>query len=169
MECCAKEWFHPRPGTSGHPPRKIVGAHEVWMPELIKTPFTLRGLVEELAERALRVDYRTVWSFVHRTGYSFKRRPKSPRSKTARMQAAVARACDCPIAGPSRQRRADPERRTSGATGRPSDARRPAALAPRRDKKQAAVIQPDRETLKCGVSPEEAHLRYSADSITELK
>ena len=72
-------------GTGGHPPRKIAGAHEVWMLERIKTPFTLRGLVRELAERGLRVDYRTVWSFVHRTGYSFKKRPSSPRSKTARM------------------------------------------------------------------------------------
>lgn len=72
-------------GTGGHPPRKIAGAHEVWMLERIKTPFTLRGLVRELAERGQRVDYRTVWSFVHRTGYSFKKRPNSPRSKTARM------------------------------------------------------------------------------------
>ena len=72
-------------GTGGHPPRKIAGAHEVWMLDRIKTPFTLRGLVRELAARGLRVDYRTVWSFVHRTGYSFKKRPSSPRSKTARM------------------------------------------------------------------------------------
>jgi len=72
-------------GTGGHPPRKIAGAHEVWMLERIKTPFTLRGLVRELAERGLRVDYRTVWSFVHRTGYSFKKRPSSPKNRTARM------------------------------------------------------------------------------------
>jgi transposase len=28
--------------------------------------FTIRGLVAELAERGLLVDYRTVWKFVHR-------------------------------------------------------------------------------------------------------
>jgi putative transposase len=28
--------------------------------------FTLRGLVGELAERGLKVDYRVVWSFGHR-------------------------------------------------------------------------------------------------------
>lgn len=54
--------------------------------ERIRTPFTLRGLVAELADRDLRVDYRTVWAFVHRTGYSFKKkRPNSPRSRTAPM------------------------------------------------------------------------------------
>lgn len=72
-------------GTGGHPPRKIAGAHEVWMLERIKAAFTLRGLVGELAERGLRVDYRTVWAFVHRTGYSFKKRPNLPRNRTARM------------------------------------------------------------------------------------
>jgi len=72
-------------GTGGHPPRKISGAHEVWMLERIKSAFTLRGLVRELAERGLCVDYRTVWAFVHRTGYSFKKRPNSPRNRTARM------------------------------------------------------------------------------------
>jgi putative transposase len=70
-------------GTGGHPPRKIVGAHEIWLLERIKEPFTLRVLVGELAERGLKVDYRTVWAFVHRTGYSFKKRPNSPRSRTA--------------------------------------------------------------------------------------
>lgn len=70
-------------GTGGHPPRKIAGVHEAWMLERIKQPFTLRGLVAELSDRGLRVDYRTVWAFVHRTGYSFKKSPNSPRSRTA--------------------------------------------------------------------------------------
>lgn len=69
-------------GTGGHPPRKIVGEHESWVLARIKAPFTLRGLVAELAERGLEVDYRTVWSFVHRAGYSFKKRPRSPKSRT---------------------------------------------------------------------------------------
>ncbi len=70
-------------GTGGHPPRKIAGAHEARMLERIKQPFTLRGLVAELADRGLQVDYRTVWAFVHRTGYSFKKRQRSPKSRTA--------------------------------------------------------------------------------------
>jgi len=52
-------------------------------------PFTLRGLVGELADRGLRVDCRTVWAFVHRTGYSFKKRRRSPKSRPARTQAAA--------------------------------------------------------------------------------
>ena len=71
--------------TGGHPPRKIAGAHEAWLLKRIGTPFTLRGLVSELADRGLNVDYRTVWAFVHRTGYSFKKRPNSPRSRTVGM------------------------------------------------------------------------------------
>jgi hypothetical protein len=34
----------------------------------------LRGLVVELGERGLKVDYRTVWSFVHLEGLSFKKK-----------------------------------------------------------------------------------------------
>jgi hypothetical protein len=37
--------------------------------------FTLRGLLAELAERGLKVDYRTVWSLVHAEKLSFKKRP----------------------------------------------------------------------------------------------
>ena len=59
--------------TGGRRPRQIVGEYEDWLPERIETPFTLRGLVSELAARGLRVDYRTVWSAVHRAGYSFKK------------------------------------------------------------------------------------------------
>jgi putative transposase len=72
-------------GTGGHPPRKIARAHEVWMLERVKAPFTLRSLVGELAGRGLQVDFRTVWAFGHRTGYSFKNKPTSPKNRTARM------------------------------------------------------------------------------------
>ena len=57
----------------GRRPRKIVGEHEAWLLARIEAPFTLRGLVCELAARGLRVDYRTVWKAVHRAGYSFKK------------------------------------------------------------------------------------------------
>src|SRR5215203_4420947 len=35
--------------------------------------FTLRGLVAELAERGLKVDYRSVWEFVHAEKLSYKK------------------------------------------------------------------------------------------------
>ena len=50
----------------GYKPRKISGAHRDWLiGRCRQADFTLRGLVSELAERGLRVDYRAVWSFVH--------------------------------------------------------------------------------------------------------
>ena len=40
----------------------------------ISADFTLRGLVGELlAERGLKVDYRSVWEFVHAEDLSFKK------------------------------------------------------------------------------------------------
>ncbi len=58
----------------GHRPKKIVGAHRDWLIERCSAgDFTLRGLQGELAARGLRVDYRTVWSFVHGEKLSFKK------------------------------------------------------------------------------------------------
>jgi transposase len=45
-----------------------------------KTDFTLRGLRAELAERGVKVDYRTVWSFAHDEGLSFKKKRASRRT-----------------------------------------------------------------------------------------
>ena len=67
----------------GHVPPKIRGAHETWLQARIKAPFTLRGLVTELAERGLKVDYRTVWKAVHRAGYSFKKNRNGRRAAPA--------------------------------------------------------------------------------------
>ena len=68
----------------GHRPRKIVGAHETWLRERTTSgPFTLRGLVCELAERGLKIDYRTVWNFVHRQGLSFKKKHVGQRAGSA--------------------------------------------------------------------------------------
>ena len=36
--------------------------------------FIRRGLVGELAERGLKVDYRTMWEFVHAEKLSYKKR-----------------------------------------------------------------------------------------------
>ena len=58
----------------GHVPRKIRGAQAEWLrARMAAGAFTLRGLVAELAERGLRVDYRTMWAFVHGEGLSFKK------------------------------------------------------------------------------------------------
>ena len=59
----------------GHRPKKIIGAHRDWLLARCRDGkgFTLQGLVRELAERGLKVDYRTVWSFVHEDKLSFKK------------------------------------------------------------------------------------------------
>jgi transposase len=68
----------------GHRPRVIVGAHAVWLrARMAASDFTLRGLVAELAERGLKVDYRTVWSFVHREDLSFKKNRSAKRTRSA--------------------------------------------------------------------------------------
>ena len=64
----------------GHKPKKIRGEHRTWL--LARTQekdFTLRGLVAEFADRGLKVDYHTVWDFVHAEKLSFKK-PSSPVS-----------------------------------------------------------------------------------------
>ncbi|MDB5633408.1 MAG: hypothetical protein JWR49_2263 [Tardiphaga sp.] len=69
----------------GYVPPKIAGAHRDWLIERTRAAaFTLRGLVAELAERGLAVDYRTVWKFVHREGLSFKKNRAGPRTGSAR-------------------------------------------------------------------------------------
>src|SRR5665213_2989873 len=50
----------------GHKPKAISADHRVWLLQRTKDrDFTLRGLVAGLAERGLKVDYRSVWEFVH--------------------------------------------------------------------------------------------------------
>jgi putative transposase len=59
----------------GHKPRKLSGAHRDWLVQRCRdADFTLRGLVGELAERGLKVDYRSVWEFVHAEKLSHKKR-----------------------------------------------------------------------------------------------
>src|SRR5690606_32614131 len=58
----------------GHKPKTLRGEHRDWLLERMTRDFTLRGLVAELAEqRGLKVDYRSVWEFVHAEGLSFKK------------------------------------------------------------------------------------------------
>jgi transposase len=61
--------------VGGAKPRKISGAWRDWLIERCREKdFTLRGLVGELDERGLKVDYRSVWEFVHAEGLSHKKR-----------------------------------------------------------------------------------------------
>jgi putative transposase len=59
----------------GHRPKKIAGEHrESLLVRCRAADFTLRGLVAELGERGLKVDYRSVWAFVHDEKLSHKKR-----------------------------------------------------------------------------------------------
>jgi putative transposase len=59
----------------GYRPRKLIGPWRIWLLERCRDgEFTLRGLVTELAERGLKVDYRVVWEFVHAEKLSHKKR-----------------------------------------------------------------------------------------------
>jgi putative transposase len=61
--------------VGGYKPRKLSGAWRDWLVERCREKdFTLRGLVVELGERGLKVDYRSVWEFVHAEGLSHKKR-----------------------------------------------------------------------------------------------
>jgi putative transposase len=66
-----------KPGQmGGHRPKKIVGNWRTWLQQRCRErAFTLRGLVAELAERGLKVDYRVVWGFVHAENLTHKKRP----------------------------------------------------------------------------------------------
>lgn len=72
----------------GHKPKAIAGAHRDWLIARCQSAdFTLRGLVAELAERGLKVDYRSVWAFVHAEGLSFKKNRARPRAGSPRHRA----------------------------------------------------------------------------------
>ena len=74
----------------GHKPKAISGEHAVWLSQRIRAgDFTLRGLVAELGERGLKVDYRSVWAFVHAEKLSFKKKRGDWRTRSARRGAAA--------------------------------------------------------------------------------
>jgi putative transposase len=52
----------------GYKPRLLTGDLRDWLLDRTKSDFTLRGLVAELAERDVKVDYVQVWRFVHAEG-----------------------------------------------------------------------------------------------------
>jgi transposase len=74
----------------GHKPKAISGEHAVWLSQRVRSgDFTLRGLVTELGERGLKVDYRSVWEFVHAEKLSFKKKRGGWRTGSARRGAAT--------------------------------------------------------------------------------
>jgi len=74
----------------GHKPKGISGERAVWLSQRIRNgDFTLRGLVSELAARGLKVDYRSVWEFVHAEKLSFKKKRGGWRARSSRGRAAA--------------------------------------------------------------------------------
>ena len=72
----------------GHKPKAIRGEHQVWLVERMREKdFTLRGLVAELAERGLKVDYRAMWNFVQAEKLSFKKNRARQRTGSPRRRA----------------------------------------------------------------------------------
>jgi transposase len=68
----------------GHKPKAIAGEHRDWLLQRAKErDFTLRGLVAELDERGLKVDYRSVWNFVHAEKLSFKKNRRRQRTRSS--------------------------------------------------------------------------------------
>jgi transposase len=69
----------------GHRPKAIAGEHRDWLLQRVKEKdFTLRGLIAELAERGLKVGYRSVWNFVHAENLSFKKKRGGKRARSPR-------------------------------------------------------------------------------------
>ena len=59
----------------GYKPRKISGEHHDWLVSRCRdgSAFTIAKLIGELAERGVKVDYHSVWNFLHEQKLSFKK------------------------------------------------------------------------------------------------
>ena len=68
------------PGQMGGHRVGVLSGHRDWLIERAGRDFTLRGLVAELAERGVRVDYVQVWRFVHAEGLSFNKKRSARRA-----------------------------------------------------------------------------------------
>lgn len=77
----------------GYKPRLLTGDLRAWLLDRTKSDFTLRGLVAELAEQGVKVDYVQVWRFAHAEGLSFKKK-RSPRRTAAAQGGPAARAME---------------------------------------------------------------------------
>ena len=85
--------------VGGHKPRKISGEHRDWLIARCRShAFTLRGLVDELGERGLKVDYHSVWDFAHAEGLSFKKNRAGQRTGPAGRCAPTRTMASIPVA-----------------------------------------------------------------------
>jgi len=85
----------------GYKPKAVSGDHAVWLSQRIRDgDFTIRGLVAELAGRGLKVDYHSVWDFVHAEKLSFKKKRGGWRTRSTRGREATS-----PVDKISRSRR----------------------------------------------------------------
>jgi len=75
----------------GYKPRTLRGEHAAWLIARCKEKdFTISQLVDELFEvRALKVDRRSVWEFLHAEGLSFKKKPVRQGAGSPRRRAAA--------------------------------------------------------------------------------
>ena len=71
----------------GYKPRLLAGELRDWLLERARRDFTLRGLVAELGERGVKVDYVQVWRFIHAEGLSFKKKRAARRTAAPRDRA----------------------------------------------------------------------------------
>ena len=76
--------------VGGYKPATLSGPHRDWLLERTRSDFTLRGLVAELADRGVRVDYRSIWRFVHAEGLSFKKKSHGQRTGSTQRRPAPA-------------------------------------------------------------------------------
>jgi transposase len=76
----------------GYRPKKIIGQYRDWLLERMAAgDYTLQGLADELEGQGLKVDYKTVWTFVHDEGQSFKKNAARRRTAAARRGKAARR------------------------------------------------------------------------------
>lgn len=68
--------------AAGRPRALLLAPHRAFLLERIGSGehVTLRGLQADLAGRGTKVDYRTVWNFVHAEGLSFKKKRSAKRA-----------------------------------------------------------------------------------------
>ena len=86
----------------GYKPKAIRGEHETWLRQRVQErDFTLRGLVGEFAGRGLKVDYRSVWNFVHAEKLSFKKKRRGKRARPSRYRSAAGTVEE--VSGPDRR------------------------------------------------------------------
>jgi transposase len=73
----------------GHKIAILTGANGDWLQDRMRSDFTLRGLVAELAGRGTKVDYVQVWRFAHAEGLSFEKKCSARRATEAKNRQAA--------------------------------------------------------------------------------